>query len=124
MKFQFRWIIGIALAFIIAVMLVGSLDTAAAVDKWSADPSLVMAADFCDDPDDNSWYQVQYQGRNTGRSDWYGSTVACSGWAAIYNIAIVRDYASVDAAAADGWSAGNRNQPWVSGLINIADYGG
>ena len=118
MKLNFKWITGFVLAFIVAVLLIGPLDTAAAVDKWSADPATVTASDFCDEPDDTAWYQAQHRG------GFIGSVVACSGWAAIHKIAIMHDYASVSATALDGWVTGNRNQPWVTRLPRIGDYGG
>ena len=119
MKLKLKWLAGLALAFVIAMTLAGGVSAA---DKWTASPDTVVAADFCADPDDYAWYQVHHWNYANGLPDFAGATVACSGWAAIHQVAVVHGYPSVDAAAADGWAAGNRNQSWVSALPDIGEY--
>ncbi len=120
MKLSIKWLSGLTLAFLLAIAVIGMSASAQAADKWSSLPDVVSSADFCDDPTDFGWYQAQHYD-NDGNFDFVGSTVACSGWAAIHQIAVIHGYQSVDAAGFE-WVTGNRNMSWVSGLNNIGDF--
>ena len=122
MKIMRRPILATVIALAVAFGVFATVQSASAVTKWTAPPDTITAAEFCDDATNLAWYQAQHWDFKTSSPDFTGATVACSGWAAIYNIALVNGYPSVDAAAADGWSVGNRNRPWVSDLQNIGNF--
>ncbi len=117
-----KWLVGLVAVALVVIAIALSATSANAASKWTVDPSLVTAADFCDDTDVHRWYQAQHFDDEAGKANFIGSTVACSGWAAVWQIALIHGYASVDAAALDGWAVGNANLPWVASLPNISEY--
>ena len=111
MKLSVKLLAGLTLALLLVMAIAGLSHSVSAEDVWSADPTTLSAADFCDDPTDTGRYQVQHFNIN-GVTDYIGFTTSCSGWDSMRLIAVVHGYESVDAAALE-WVTGNRGKPWL-----------
>lgn len=118
MKGSVKLLAGLAFAIVLAT--VAFTVSASAADKWSASPSTVPAGAFCIETEALDWYQVQHTDED-GLIDFVGSTIACSGWDAIWRFALINDYPSVNAAGLEV-VAGNRGKIWLGSLPDIGTY--
>jgi hypothetical protein len=123
-----RKLFALALVAVFAVVAVGGTTVTQAsnggyVDLAALAPDNPAAVNlYCDNPEQNYWYQVQKRDHETGDVVWIGSTVACGGWEAIRQFANANEYASTIAASNDGVVAGNRAKIWLADLDPISTY--
>ena len=124
MKLSVKLLSGLTLMALIAIVAVSTTKTADAyVDLGSLTPNHPSTIGlYCDDVDNTAWYQVQKMDKETNTVTFIGSTVACSGWEAIRQFALMHDYPSTNAAGNDGVVAGNRGATFIADLPSISFY--
>jgi len=114
----------LAIAALAVLPNIESADAAVYVDLGALAPDHASAqALYCDDADATAWYQVQKHDKdNANALQFTGGTVACSGWDAIRQFALLHGYESTNAASNDGVVAGNRGKTWIADLASISTY--
>ena len=130
MKLSIKLLSGLTLMALIAVISVAvvtptqEVSAATYVDLGALAPDHASAqALYCDDADETAWYQVQKHDKdNANALQFTGGTVACSGWDAIRQFALLHGYESTNAASNDGVVAGNRGKTWIADLPSISTY--
>lgn len=127
MKRTIRLLSGLSLIAVMAALAIFATPdttTANTIDLGSLPPNHPSAINlYCEDPTVTAWYQVQKHDKSKNDElQFVGSTVACSGWDAIRQFALVHGYSSTHAASNDGVVAGNRGATWLGTLSSLTAY--